>query len=521
MRLKGVAVLAVLSTLLGLAHSSASRAATLEGLLMPGDLSLPHAKLESDCSQCHNRADRAQQAKLCGDCHKDVAADIRDRRGFHGRRPEIATAQCSACHSEHNGRKTQLVVMTPGAFDHATTDFKLDGAHPAVSCSDCHRSGKKFREAPQRCVDCHRKAEPHEGKLGTECADCHNTTRWSEVKFDHSKTHFALLARHAQITCVSCHANNKWKDTPTACASCHTPDDVHRGERGAKCGECHTQSSWSDAKFDHEKETGFALDGSHARVGCQGCHRTGKFTDDIPSDCKGCHAAADSHAGRMGNKCETCHDATEWKKTHFDHERDAHFLRQGVHAKLSCHSCHTVSVVDKKPAKECISCHRAVDAHAGTLGKNCENCHGQEAWARDVRFDHDLSSFPLVGQHVAVPCARCHLTQKFKEAPKDCKSCHASDDVHKGGLGKDCAKCHSPNAWNVWQFDHNKESGFPLTGAHEKLQCNTCHRRPAGEFKLGRDCASCHSNDDIHLGQFGRRCDRCHSTISFHRTKPQ
>jgi hypothetical protein len=65
------------------------------------------------------------------------------------------------------------------------------------------------------------------------------------------------------------------------------------------------------------------------------------------------------------------------------------------------------------------------------------------------------------------------------------------------------------------------ESGFALSGAHARLQCNACHKRPAGETKLGRDCMSCHSTDDVHLGQFGRRCETCHSTISFRRAKPQ
>ena len=93
--------------------------------------------------------------------------------------------------------------------------------------------------------------------------------------------------------------------------------------------------------------------------------------------------------------------------------------------------------------------------------------------------------------------------------------------MDKGNLGKDCARCHRHKAWTRWQFDHQRESGFALSGAHSRLQCNTCHRRPAGEAKLGKDCASCHANDDVHLGQFGRRCESCHSTISFKRTRPQ
>ena len=309
--------------------------------------------------------------------------------------------------------------------------------------------------------------------------------------------------------------------TPTGCASCHATDDVHRGQRGTACADCHTQASWTDAKFDHEKETGFALVGAHKQAACQSCHRSGRLEDDLPRECSGCHAAVDSHAGRMGAKCETCHESTAWKTTHFDHGKDTKYPLTGAHSTVACHSCHTALPSDQKTPQQCVACHRAVDVHAGTQGTTCDNCHGTTAWNRDLRFDHDLTGFPLLGQHVAVPCARCHMTQKFKEAPSKCGGCHAADDVHHGNLGADCQKCHSPNAWNVWQFDHLKESGFALSGAHARLQCNTCHKRPAGEAKLGRDCMSCHSTDDVHLGQFGRRCETCHSTISFRRAKPQ
>ncbi len=498
-----------------------ARAATLEGLLMPGPLHAAHSDLESDCGNCHNRTNRAEQTRLCSTCHKDIATDLREKRGFHGKRPEVARAQCNACHSEHLGRTARITPAMAREFDHAQTDFKLDGAHRGAACTGCHVAGKKYREAPTRCVDCHGKAEPHEGKLGKDCATCHNSARWNEVRFDHGETKFALRGQHAEVPCAGCHARNRWKDTPVACASCHTPDDIHRGERGTACADCHTQTSWRDARFDHEKETGFALLGEHGKAACAACHRSGRFEDELPTACSGCHAAADSHAGRMGGKCESCHEATAWKTTHFLHERDTKFRLQGAHSELACHSCHVSTVTQQKPKQECIACHRAVDVHAGALGTDCASCHGSVAWRQNVRFDHDLSDFPLLGQHAAVPCAGCHTSLQFKAAGKTCRDCHASEDVHRGSLGKDCARCHSPNAWNIWQFDHTKESGFALSGAHSRLQCNSCHRQPAGEAKLGRDCASCHATDDIHLGQFGRRCDSCHSTISFHRTRPQ
>lgn len=32
---------------------------------------------------------------------------------------------------------------------------------------------------------------------------------------------------------------------------------------------------------------------------------------------------------------------------------------------------------------------------------------------------------------------------------------------------------------------------------------------------LSRDCVSCHRIDDVHDGQFGRDCGRCHGSESF------
>jgi hypothetical protein len=117
--------------------------------------------------------------------------------------------------------------------------------------------------------------------------------------------------------------------------------------------------------------------------------------------------------------------------------------------------------------------------------------------------------------HVVVGCGQCHASRAFTGAPRDCFACHRSSDVHQGGLGGDCAACHSPNGWRVWEFDHNNQTDFALTGRHARLTCGECHRRPAGQVKLPADCASCHRDNDIHLGQFGVQCQRCHTTLTF------
>ena len=169
---------------------------------------------------------------------------------------------------------------------------------------------------------------------------------------------------------------------------------------------------------------------------------------------------------------------------------------------------------EQKLGTDCGSCHRADDVHGGALGVGCDRCHQSTAW-REVRFDHDLTAFPLVGLHVVVTCAQCHESLRFKDAPTGCNGCHAKNDIHKGGLGADCESCHSPNGWNLWSFDHGAKTHFPLDGAHKALRCADCHVKPVEEVKLSRNCVSCHASDDMHAGQFGRQCERCHTTTTF------
>jgi hypothetical protein len=135
-------------------------------------------------------------------------------------------------------------------------------------------------------------------------------------------------------------------------------------------------------------------------------------------------------------------------------------------------------------------------------------------WRNGVVFDHDLSRFPLLGMHAAAPCEACHTSTTFQDAETKCLSCHEGDDAHERKLGNDCARCHNPNSWSRWHFDHGTETKFPLLGAHEGLNCLGCHTRETrGRVRQPSDCASCHSFDDVHDGGFGRDCGRCHSDV--------
>lgn len=496
-----------------------SHADTLETLVMPGPVAKAHQKIEGECSKCHAAFSKGGQKALCVSCHDKAGADIKAGRGFHGRNPAIASKECKTCHTEHKGRNFDIVGLNREAFNHAFTDFKLVGAHVNAACSACHLAGRKMRDTPGDCFSCHKKNDVHNRSMGENCASCHNADSWRATAFDHSKTDFALTGAHAKTQCSACHPSAHYKDTPATCQSCHGLQDVHRGVYGKKCNQCHTTARWSAAKFDHSR-TAFPLLGRHGALQCVNCHTPAMATAKLATGCVNCHNADDVHKGVNGAACRNCHSESSWKTVRFDHDKDTRFLLRGAHSKLVCNDCHKQDERKFKLQTACASCHAHDDPHKGQLGTACATCHGETNWHDNVRFDHDLAAFPLLGMHATAPCEACHATPAFKDmgkdAGKDCFACHGTDDVHKGAMGKDCATCHNPNSWAFWQFDHNNRTDFPLTGAHEGLVCKACHKEGRGKsLKIVASCVSCHAADDAHAGRFGPRCDQCHESDNF------
>ncbi len=77
----------------------------------------------------------------------------------------------------------------------------------------------------------------------------------------------------------------------------------------------------------------------------------------------------------------------------------------------------------------------------------------------------------------------------------------------------DCELCHVGDKWNEltddFTFNHEKETGVPLNGAHGAAQCLRCHndRGPVDVF-TARGCAGCH--EDVHAGRLSNECASCH-----------
>ncbi|MGZ5275030.1 MAG: cytochrome C [Caldimonas sp.] len=489
---------------------SAAMAQALESVLAPGELAQAHAKLEGDCQKCHVKFDRGAQDRLCMDCHKEVGQDVRNKTGFHGR---LKPQACKTCHSDHKGREARIVALDKTSFDHSATNFTLRGGHAKVECEKCHLPTRKgFRIAVRDCAACHRKDDVHKGSLGQKCADCHTETSWKEAKFDHSTTHFPLTGKHESVKCADCHKDTNYKETPQACIGCHRKDDKHKARFGEKCETCHGTKDWKGFRFNHDTETHYPLLGKHRATKCESCHTGFLYRDKLSSKCFDCHEKSDKHKGTLGNDCVRCHTERDWKeRAKFSHDK-TDFPLLGKHAGVQCKDCHK-SPLFKEAPKTCVGCHKKDDKHKGSLGDACDKCHNDRDWKK-TSFDHAKTAYPLLGKHQTTECAACHKSTNYKEAPKDCYSCHQRVDKHEGQQGKACAQCHDEKAWKpAGKFDHGL-ARFPLLGKHVQVECKMCHA--SALFKNAKsECVACHAKDDKHKKTLGAACEQCHNARSW------
>ncbi|MBK7875345.1 MAG: hypothetical protein IPJ77_06285 [Planctomycetes bacterium] len=83
---------------------------------------------------------------------------------------------------------------------------------------------------------------------------------------------------------------------------------------------------------------------------------------------------------------------------------------------------------------------------------------------------------------------------------------------------RDCSLCHAGGSWHAikkdFRFDHAKETGVPLEGAHARAECLRCHndRGPVAVF-AAQGCSGCH--EDVHRGRLGLSCTDCHGETTW------
>jgi hypothetical protein len=280
------------------------------------------------------------------------------------------------------------------------------------------------------CAACH--PDGHLGQLAAarhapapDCRACHNEEAFLPARFDapdHDKTHFPLQAAHRAVSCAMCHPQEpklalripgtqaralarqgrrpafslalfEFPKGSSRCEACHA--DTHAGQfaqRIAKdgCVACHdAATSFTPAsRFDHARDSRFALTGAHARARCEACHpaettgrqKTTRYRP-LPAECGDCHA--DAHAGQFdtpaasgprASSCARCHGTEDFKKSTFRHEAPfTDFALEGLHAPVKCERCHVDIDAGggakvrryKQTPRECEACH--ADPHGGAF----------------------------------------------------------------------------------------------------------------------------------------------------------
>lgn len=399
-------------------------------------------------------------SKKCLNCHRD------EHRGR-------TSPDCLTCH-DMNGWKP------PSGFDHKKTDFPLSGRHLQLNCDKCHKRIADNIEIADpdyldfgplkhnNCIDCH--SDIHKGKFEQTCETCHSAAGWLAVEkanFDHGKTGFPLLGRHAETLCEKCHSPGRPLSglKHTVCADCHS--DYHAWQfkdrqQGGRCEECHTVDGFSPARFGIEEHnnTKYPLAGAHLAIPCVACHPEIETNSGIST---------------------------------------ARFRYEST---------------------RCFDCHG--DPHKGAADKyfktdGCEFCHSVESW-KAIIYGHEKSGFGLSGRHGEISCKACHKSEdsdaridrlRFAGLSRQCVDCH--NDIHMGQFKEileiesrkievvKCDRCHAPTRWKPSNFDHNIQAAFKLEGAHLKIPCTGCHKDLAIGGKsymlykpLDSACASCH-----------------------------
>jgi hypothetical protein len=222
---------------------------------------------------------------------------------------------------------------------------------------------------------------------------------------------------------------------------------------------------------------------------------------------------------------------------------------EGRHREIACRSCHgadrpglpalprTITAgkagfVFQVTEIECRACH--VDPHQGRFSKAgqalaCTSCHDTRAF-RPSTVDvaaHRSYRFPLEGAHRATPCLACHADLKTRPAGRTslvsarvtpasmgfsasstCSECHNTPHGKQFAGRADGGKCDVCHGVDVFapatRFDHDRDAGFALKGAHQGVPCNRCHPSDTGSPRPGGliyrpvsgKCENCHTGKE-------------------------
>lgn len=280
-----------------------------------------HADFEAECAKCHAPW-QGSATERCESCHTDINEQRANQSGMHGHLPD--TGDCSQCHTEHRGREAAITTYELQTFEHDwLTEFSL----------------------------------------------ARHTTDYDD----------------GSILCEDCHSGPGYRTDQIDCQTCHAAADPlfvtdHAALYGDGCHDCH---DGRDTMVAFEHQDVFPLEGGHAGLECQTCHKP-NVQAGAPVDCSECHGEPAVHAGQFGLDCVRCHTTLAWQPARLSIHTFP--LDHGQIAENDCQSCHP----------------RKYDEYT------CTNCHEHEPdEIREVHVAADIPEFSA--------CAECHPTGLVSE----------------------------------------------------------------------------------------------------------
>lgn len=383
--------------------------------------------------------------------------------------------------------------ISPGEL--AKVHAHLEGM---ANCTQCHTLGAKVSN--EKCLDCHKEIK---------------------ARLDESKG-FHTSSKVKSKDCIICHSDHYGRNY----------DIVHLVKD----------------KFDHN-DTGYKLEGKHAKKDCQDCHKKENIADPqlrkkqetylgLNDLCLTCHE--DNHQKTLSSNCRNCHNFEGFKPASGFSHTQAKFQLKAKHVDVACEKCHPKSFRNGKNYQQftglkfqnCVDCHK--DPHENKFGQNCTQCHVEESFKKvktTGQFDHSKTGFPLTGRHFKVACASCHkngVTKAVKhEKCSDCHKDYHNNQFKKPGISPDCSECHDVNGFTLSSYTLEKHNltKFRIEGAHLATPCFECHKKGKDwSFRsIGEKCVDCHK--DIHQGLIDPRyyaakgCENCHQSAAWNEIK--
>lgn len=249
--------------------------------------------------------------------------------------------QCNSCHDASRQREDISIPDLKGAYHRQCMDCHREWSHE-TGCNTCHTLKKDLKNGNQESIQKKYAGKDHPVVLEpTKIVYETNSDKGKLVTFfhdDHTKKFgISCITCHKQESCIKCHDVTKKSNADiTKISSTKSLDEKHK-----KCFTCHKDDDCTTCHknqvtvpFNHENQTGWALNKFHINLACSKCHG-----DKMPYK-------------KLDKNCTSCH--TNWNNETFKHSVTGLQLNE-THAEFSCEDCHIDRNFAVKPS--CNNCH--------------------------------------------------------------------------------------------------------------------------------------------------------------------